>query len=102
MGDLEVFTIGIAALIGTIITSYLGYLNEKKLDPTLEFDWTCYIDSLIRGLPGIFLAAGVGIFLGADFKILSPSAIFMLLLQAFILGTASDVVIKRTWRAIKK
>jgi hypothetical protein len=102
MGDLETGLIGGATLLGIIYGSFMGYRAAKQQDPSIEWDWGCFMDSVIRSLPAVFAAAGVGAFAGLDVVAMSTFATVLILLTAFLAGTGSDVVLKRSWQAVKK
>lgn len=99
MAELTVFIIGLVSAIGAVIGSYLGYRQAKKADPTITYDYDAFITSMLRALPGIFVAAGVGIFANMDFTTMSIFGVALVLLNAFVSGTGSDVAIKRAWNS---
>ncbi len=100
MGDLEVLLLTGAALLGIIVSSYLGYRQAKKADASVTFDVEAFVSSLLRAIPGIIIASGLGAFANLDFASMSLIGIIFVLFAGFNAGTASDVVLKRSWYAV--
>lgn len=79
-------------LVGIVWGSYSGYKEAKKADPATTFEIQCFIESLLRALPGIVAAVGSLAVLGITLE----GA-----LTAFFAGVGSDVVLKRAWRSVR-
>ena len=98
MADFSLWIYVIVTLVGIIYASWSGYKEAKKTDPAVEFSAECLVISILRALPGIIAASGALAIIQ-----ISPEnsvAVVEALLTAFFAGIGSDVVLKRSWRAL--
>jgi hypothetical protein len=82
----------IVTVLGIVYGSFTGYKEAKRSDAKLEFDYSLFIESLLRSLPGVIAAVVSLAALGINIQGV---------LTAFFAGAGSDVVLKRTWRSVK-
>ena len=100
MTETETLILVIVAVAGVIYASATGYFEEKKKNPQTEFNVVTFATSILRSLPGIIASVTVlgftNLFDGGLVEILTKLG------AAFSSGIASDIVLKRTWRSVKK
>ncbi len=78
-------------LTGIIYGSYAGYKEAKKADSSVTFSFESFILSILRSLPGIIASVATFAVMGISLEAG---------ITAFFAGVGSDVVIKRSWRAV--
>lgn len=92
MTDYTQWVYVIVTLLGIVYGALTGYKEAKKTDASIEFDYSMFIASVLRSLPGVIAAVVSLAALGINIQGV---------LTAFFAGAGSDVVLKRTWRSVK-